>query len=105
MTDDLSTAALGRAVATEALALALLIGEAAEIQWQPATTPKPREDTTERSRGGHGDPTLNTVADERRLAVRAGVRASEHLLGEALKALVRARKRMETVIDEHNGVV
>jgi len=104
MTDDLSTAALGRAVASEALALALLIGEASEIQWQPANTPRPREDTTERSRGGHSDPTVNIVADERRLAVRKAVVASDHLLGEALKALVRARKRMETVIDQHSGM-
>jgi hypothetical protein len=100
---DLSTAALGRAVATEALALASLIGEASEIQWQAGFTPKPREDTAERSRGGHSDPTVNIVADERRLAVRQAVELSDQLLGEALKALVKARRRMEHVIDSHSG--
>ena len=94
---------LVRELATEALLLALSLGEAESIQWSPSLTPKPREDTTERASGGHGDPTLATVVDERRLAVRAQVDAGTAHLEEAVSALRRARANVDEAVNSWNG--
>jgi hypothetical protein len=85
-------------LAEEALGLALLMHEAQDAQWRPSLTPKPRGDTTERSKGGHSDPTGDTVADERRLAVRAQVIAAELLLESATRAMRVVNRRLERAL-------
>jgi len=95
--------AIVRSVAAEALALALTLAEAEEIQWQPSVSPKPREDTTERSRGGVSDPVANTVADPRRLAVRDTVEAGKAQLEVLISSLHSARLDLEQAIDKWNG--
>ena len=54
---------------------------ASAVQWEKSPAPPAaRDDTTERSLGGPiSDPTLDVVADERRLRVRAEVRRAEKL--------------------------
>lgn len=48
--------------------------DAAEaVQWEAAPIPKPREDTSSRAIGGHGDPTADTALDARRQVVREAV--------------------------------
>lgn len=92
-----------RRLAEEALLLASTLAEAEEIQWKPSVAPKPREDTTERAKGGHGDPTLSIVVDDRRLAVRdAVVKGSEAIEATALH-LAGLRERLEAEIDAWNG--
>lgn len=92
-----------RAFAAEALTVAALLEAATEIQWKPSLTPKPREDTSERARGGHGDPTLDTVLDSRRLAVRAAVISAETAFDGALDTLREVRPQLERAIDAWNG--
>jgi hypothetical protein len=94
-----------RRTATEALQLASILAEAEEVQWKPSLTPKPREDTTERSKGGHGDPTSTTAADGRRLAVRAAVIAAETDLMQVSVAMATSRERLERALDRWNGEV
>jgi len=94
---------LVRQVTTEALALAQTLGQAEEIQWKPSLAPTARDDTTERSRGGHGDPTVSTVLDGRRLNVRAAVVNAEGTLERLIVALRETREHLEDSIDEWNG--
>jgi hypothetical protein len=102
MTDP-TYAETARTAASAALKLASLIDAAAEIQWQPSNTPKPREDTTERSRGGHSDPTLNVVADERRLALREAVTVGADQLTKAARILDAVGAKLEVAIDDWHG--
>lgn len=92
-----------RAVAEEALKLALALNVAEEIQWEPSHTPKPREDTSQRASGGHGDPTGDIVLDPRRLALREAVSDAERLLAENARALRRARLNVLDAVARWNG--
>lgn len=92
-----------REVAEEALALASALEAAEAIQWSPSHTPKPREDTTERAKGGHGDPTLATVIDDRRLGVRAAVVAGHIEIEKAIPALRVARENVQEAVDRWHG--
>jgi len=90
-------------VTAEALALASALAAAEAIQWSPSQSPKPRDDTSERARGGHGDPTLATVVDDRRLAVRAAV-VSGHVEIEKLLPILRAaREEVQEAVDRWHG--
>lgn len=100
MTDNI---AVLRRIAASAADLTRTLVEAEDIQWQPSLTPKPREDTTERSKGGISDPTSAIVADDRRLAVRAAVISAEQALGDTERALVIARADLERAIDRWAG--
>jgi F0F1-type ATP synthase delta subunit len=95
--------AAAHAAAKAALELALVLGQTEEIQWQPSSTPRPREDTTERSRGGHSDPTLNVVADDRRLDLREAIKAAQDRLLEAERVLTASTKKLEAAIDAWHG--
>lgn len=92
-----------RTVAEEALRLALALNVAGEIQWERSPVPTPREDTTQRASGGHGDPTGDIVLDPRRLALREAVNDAERLLNENARALRRARLNVEEAAARWNG--
>lgn len=87
-----------RDLAERALLLAVELPKAEGIQWTAAPVPKPRDDTTERASGGHGDPTFATVADNRRLGVRAAVLSGYDALETAVRALEDARANIERAI-------
>jgi hypothetical protein len=89
--------------AEEILVLASVLRAAEAIQWSPSLTPKPREDTSERASGGHGDPTLAAVVDDRRLAVREAVDETHASLVEQLALLRSLSARTQLTIDEWNG--
>jgi hypothetical protein len=59
----------------------------AEAQWQMGTTPKPREDTTERSRGTTSDPVYATLVDGNRVKLRDAVVKAEKARAEYRRAL------------------
>jgi hypothetical protein len=86
------------ALAEEALGLATLIAQSETAQWQPANIPKPRDDSGIRAKGGHADPVSDTVADERRLALRAQVVAGELLLRSATRAMRAISRRLERAL-------
>lgn len=92
-----------RTAAKEALLLAQSLATTSEIQWEAAPVPKPREDTTQRASGGHGDPTADIVTDPRRLAVRDAVRAAELALTRAADELRRARVNVDRSVEAWNG--
>lgn len=92
-----------RTAAKEALLLAQSLATTREIQWEAAPVPKPREDTTQRASGGHGDPTADIVGDPRRLAVRDAVRAAELALTRAADELRRARVNVDRSVEAWNG--
>lgn len=80
------------ALAAACAHLSAVAAEAAEVQWAPAPIPRPREDTTERAKGGHGDPTPSVALDTRRADVRAAVVAAARALEFArVNAIVQAR--------------
>jgi hypothetical protein len=103
MSSPLDQTPLIRRLAEEALSTSAVLAEASEIQWQPSPAIRPREDTTERSKGGHSDPTTLTVTDPRRLQLRAAVLEAEHLLERATAALAATRRRLEAAVDSWNG--
>jgi hypothetical protein len=103
MTSPLDPTPVVLRLAEEALSTSAVLREASDIQWQPSPAPRPREDTTERSKGGHSDPTVNTVTDPRRLQLRAAVLEAEHLLESATRALAASRRRLEAAVDAWNG--
>lgn len=92
-----------KASAAESLQIVRLLDAAAEIQWEAAPVPKPREDTTQRAKGGHGDPTGDIVLDARRLAVRDAVVTGEREILAYLETLRGARLRLESAIEAWNG--
>lgn len=69
-----------RATARELLKLSELAASAELAQWERSHTPTARDDTTERAKGGHGDPTSDTALDPRRLALRESYRHAEAIL-------------------------
>ncbi|MCZ9884616.1 DUF7169 domain-containing protein [Arthrobacter sp. B2a2-09] len=101
MTTSLPSAV--RVFAVASLSLARSLADAEEIQWTAAPVPKPREDTTERAKGGHGDPTLATVLDERRLAVRQAVEEAHATLAANTEATAAARQKLDLAIASWNG--
>ncbi|MFD0044770.1 hypothetical protein ACFVGV_06220 [Pseudarthrobacter scleromae] len=101
MTAPLSAAV--RSFAEETLFLARSLAEAEEIQWTAAPIPKPREDTTERAKGGHGDPTLAIVLDERRLAVRAAVEEAHAAIAQGSEVAADARRKVNAAVAAWNG--
>lgn len=104
MTTAPSLPTVVRSIATEAAKLAALVATVEDAQWQPSTTPRPREDTTERSKGGHSDPTVNIVADTARLVLREAVEAASARLTETVRVLAANRAALETAIDKWHGV-
>jgi hypothetical protein len=53
--------------------------------------------------GPHGDPTFATVADDRRLAVRAAVLAGYDALEAAIRAIDDARAGLDRSISNYYG--
>ncbi|WP_144722265.1 hypothetical protein [Cellulosimicrobium sp. TH-20] len=93
-------AALGDLVLTST-DLAKRLAEADAVQWSASPRPRPREDTTERSKGGPpSDPTADVALDGRRLSLRAAVLTAEHSLGDAVDAVAAANKGLERALDE-----
>ena len=92
-----------RETTTEALQIARVLDAASEIQWEAAPIPKPREDTTQRASGGHGDPTGDIVLDPRRQAVREAVKDAERALAQHLAILRDARHKLTTAVEAWNG--
>lgn len=99
--DALPTAT--RALLGEALLLQSALNSADEIQWEASPTPKPREDTTQRASGGHGDPTGDIVLDPRRSALREAVVAAEQARRDALLALRKAHEDVTRAVEAWNG--
>lgn len=77
--------------------LAALVEEATEVQFMPSPIPRPAEDTTERSKGGHSDPTARITTDPRRLAVR-------EFVTDSLRASQRLKRQGEAALDRWAGL-
>jgi len=89
---------------TEAIVELARVTDAAEaVQYKPAPVAQPRDDTTERASGGHGDPTFATVADPRRQAVREAVDRSRYALGLNARALRRMAADVEASLRGYYG--
>jgi hypothetical protein len=92
-----------RTVAAESLRLMLALNTADEIQWERSPVPQPRDDTTQRPKGGHGDPTGDIVLDPRRMAVREAVSHAETILRHYATALRTARQDVQNAVARWNG--
>jgi hypothetical protein len=92
-----------KATAAEALQIVRLLDAASGIQWEASPVPKPREDTTQRAKGGHGDPTADIVTDPRRLAVREAVTDAERALTQHLAILRHTRHELARAVEVWNG--
>ena len=95
--------ALLRIVLAECQALGEALPEAYASQWKPAPIPKPREDTTERAKGGHADPTPSVALDGRRLALRAQVLRSERVVRDTVVAVRGVRRGLELALSSWEG--
>ncbi|QOP65174.1 hypothetical protein SEA_TUCK_47 [Arthrobacter phage Tuck] len=92
-----------RTTAREALLLIQSLDTADEIQWEASPVPKPREDTSQRASGGHGDPTGDIVLDARRLALRDAVSDAENVLTRYAAELRAARVNVDRAVARWNG--
>lgn len=92
-----------RRAAHFALSLVRSLETAEEIQWERSPVPQPREDTSQRASGGHGDPTGDIVLDPRRLALRVAVRAAEGALATAAADLKARKDELDEAIAKWNG--
>jgi hypothetical protein len=92
-----------RTFAEETLLLAASMEKAQAIQWEAAPIPRPADDTTERAKGGHGDPTPSIALDERRLVVRATYDAAVQALAVAEAAARNARRHLDAATSAWEG--
>lgn len=79
------------------------LSAAQAIQWEAAPVPTPRDDTSERAKGGKSDPTARVVFDERRLRVRAAVIAAERVLETTLREARDARVTLRSAVAAWEG--
>lgn len=79
------------------------LDEAVDVQWDPSPIPKPREDTTQRASGGHGDPTSAVALDDRRGEVRSAFVAGSQALDVATIQARATRRRIEEALDRWAG--
>ncbi|WNN93998.1 hypothetical protein SEA_NITRO_42 [Arthrobacter phage Nitro] len=99
--DALPTAT--RVLLGEVLRLQSALNSADEIQWEPSHTPKPREDTSQRASGGHGDPTGDIVLDPQRMALRDAVTAAEKARRDAILSIRKAHEDVTAAVARWNG--
>lgn len=92
-----------RSTVAASLRLGVLLNQSNDAQWEASPRPKPREDTAQRAKGGHGDPTADIVLDDRRLALREAVKDAEQSLKMHLAALRIAEENLEAALAGWNG--
>ncbi|UGL61856.1 hypothetical protein SEA_FRANKLIN22_43 [Microbacterium phage Franklin22] len=85
------------------LRLQQLLADVGESQWKAGATPRPVEDTTERSKGTKSDPTPAIVLDGRRLALRAAVIEVEQALEKAGRVMQAAERHLHEKLEAHHG--
>lgn len=96
MTQPIDSAALLDAFGATFLRVHALIGNASEAQWKAGATPRPVDDTTERSKGTISDPTVHALLDGRRLLLRDAVIDAEKAMHDAAATLADVAARLET---------
>lgn len=100
---DADLEALAALVVEESRRLAGMLPDALASQWSASPIPKPRDDTTERSKGAPSDPTAAVALDGRRLRLRAQVIESERVLRDAAIAVVGVRRGLERTLGAWHG--
>ena len=80
-----------------------LVDAAETAQWQVPPVVRPRDDTTERSKGVTSDPTPAAALDGRRLRLRARVVEAEHALALAGRQLSAAERNLADALSSWNG--
>lgn len=75
-----------------------LVDASREAQWQVPPVQRPREDTTERSKGVTGDPTPRAALDGRRMRLRERVVAAERAQRLALRQLAAAAADLSSAL-------
>lgn len=88
----------------ECSTLVTLLPMVGDSQWRSSPIPRPREDTSERATGGHGDPTPTIALDEQRLALREQLLRSEVVVRNAAVAVRGARRGLEISLSRWEGV-
>lgn len=80
-----------------------LLDASREAQWQVPPVQRPREDTTERSKGVTGDPTPRAALDGRRMRLRGRVVEAERAQRLALRQLSAAEANLRAALDDFRG--
>lgn len=81
-------------------ALVVLLEEAREVQFTLPPRRRASEDTAERSKGPHSDPTADTATDERRLALSQQIKAADVTLLNIAVAVGGLRRGLERRLAE-----
>ena len=104
MTTAHDLAADVNALAEEIRALARRLDAAVAVQWQAPPVPRPRDDTTERSKGAPpSNPTADTALDDRRLALRSAVRGGQQSIRLATASVPAATSRLDAALVAFEG--
>jgi hypothetical protein len=98
-----TAADLATSSARAALGLASLIGAAADAQWSSAPIPHTASGERPAPTGEVADPTFATVADERRLRLRAAVVAGERALRTTARDLAAAERKLHDALEAWHG--
>lgn len=88
-------------IGDDARALAQLMEDASEIQWERPTRRAPEE--TPRARGVFGDPTVEVALDPRRLRVREAYHAALVTFVKSYDDLLTARSRLTDALEAWKG--
>lgn len=94
---DPSNSELIKTSAESILRLALLVNIAEDVQWEPSPA------SGHARAKDYADPTAETVADDRRLAVRAAVEEARVAMYQAGRAAEEARRKLEEAIERWEG--
>jgi hypothetical protein len=89
-------------IETEAAQLREVLGPALEAQWQPSVREN-TENTEVKSRAEIPNPTLDTVMDGRRMALRAQVLRSERIMRQTAINVRGVRRGLERALDHWEG--
>lgn len=87
-----------------ALRLHALVAAASEAQFSRSYVESDPTDPGIRSQGQHSDPTFDTVADERRQALRSAVSHAEQSLRLYQAAMDAASRELERALDAWGGM-
>lgn len=85
--------------------LALALNSAQDSQWERPPYFRPKEDTTERAKGRHRDPTSDVTTDGLRLELREAVKHAEKIMALTTRDAQKAERELTEALARWRGEI